>query len=184
MQHFSLQVQRFCYERCRHRFSIQILYSSSTSLPQSSFIMSVEDLKTAARKYIEEITTIHPTLALPRAFLSENVRSISLVSLVEKLNVSTSVKSIFQVGILTSQNFPSDLARNDRFYNSHLKIWSFWAYISLKSMTVNTTRQTKMQQSFFANGYQMLFYPLEPLQKPRHIQRVSLFRCYDGQRLI
>lgn len=59
--------------------------------------MSVEDLKNAARKHIQGITTAHPTLALPSAFLSESVRSTSLASLVEKLNVSASAKSTLQV---------------------------------------------------------------------------------------
>ena len=59
--------------------------------------MSVEHLKIAARKHIQGITTTHPALALPSPFLSENVRSTSLASLVEKLNVSASAKSTLQV---------------------------------------------------------------------------------------
>ena len=137
--------------------------------------MNVEELKDAAWKYIQGITTTHPTLALPRDFLPENIRSTSLASLVEKLDLSASSKSTFQVGIFTSQIHPSGLARNDSLCNSCFQPLFFWANMLLKNMIVNTTVQTKKQQFFYANGYLMLSYPLKPLQKPRHIQRVSLF---------
>lgn len=55
--------------------------------------MNLEDLRNAARKHFQAITADHPTLPLPRAFLSKEARSTSLASLVKNLNVSASERS-------------------------------------------------------------------------------------------
>ncbi|KAF6232717.1 hypothetical protein HO173_009156 [Letharia columbiana] len=59
--------------------------------------MNFEDLKSAARRHIQAITAIHPTPALPRAFLSREARSTGLASLVENLEVSASARSTSQL---------------------------------------------------------------------------------------
>lgn len=60
--------------------------------------MAFEDLRNASREQIQGITAEHSTLALPKAFLSKEAQSISLASLVEKLEVAASAKSTPQVG--------------------------------------------------------------------------------------
>lgn len=60
--------------------------------------MDFESVRIAARRDIQGITTIHPTLALSRVSLSEEARSTSLASLVETLNISASLNHTPEVG--------------------------------------------------------------------------------------
>lgn len=60
--------------------------------------MDFEDVKMAARRDIQGITAIHPTLALSRVPISKEARSTSLASLVETLNVSASLNNTPEVG--------------------------------------------------------------------------------------
>ncbi|CAD6583397.1 MAG: hypothetical protein ASARMPREDX12_005298 [Alectoria sarmentosa] len=55
--------------------------------------MNFEDLGNSARKHIQSISNVHPTLALPKAFLAKEARSTSLASLVQKLRISASARS-------------------------------------------------------------------------------------------
>ena len=60
--------------------------------------MNFDDVKIAARNHLHDITVVNPILDLPRALLSEEAQSTSLASLVEKLDISASATSIYQVG--------------------------------------------------------------------------------------
>lgn len=60
--------------------------------------MDFEDLRKSARERFQAVTADHPTLALPRIFLSKEARSTSLASLVENLLISASEQSTTQVG--------------------------------------------------------------------------------------
>ena len=60
--------------------------------------MDFEEVKVAARRQIQGITAIHPTLALPRTFLSKDAQSTSLASLVQTLDVLASVNYTPKVG--------------------------------------------------------------------------------------
>ena len=60
--------------------------------------MNIEDVKIAARKYVQGIAAIHPMLDVPRIILCEEARNTSLTSLIETLGISASEKHISQVG--------------------------------------------------------------------------------------
>ena len=72
--------------------------------------MIFDDVKIAARKHIQGITAPNDTLAFPGAFISEEVQSTNLASLLETLDISASARSTIQVGFHLA-GFPLSLQK-------------------------------------------------------------------------
>lgn len=161
--------------------------------------MDFEDLKSAAWKHIQGITAIHPTPALPRAFPFREAWSISLMSLVEKLDFSASARStpqLFEKFFVLNAYLAAERdqlerncehSRRDQDAVSFLCVWVAEAILpteafaepspySTKKTTVTPDEVAKFH-AMSLSGIQLLsrLQSLEPLSKDNSV--VTILTC-------